>query len=110
MARRVSPEAGETLAAFLNRLLELRKMSANELARRLAANDDRSEKSTTRTVRRWVAGKTSSISQDNATALEAVLTADFARFVSSRGEVRDLLTEALSRLGDLEKRVEALEP
>lgn len=109
MARPAKPRPGETLAVYIDRLVKERQGSIKALSRKLAVNDGSSAGTWERTLRRWTAGTTSTISEENAAAVSDVLNADFSSFVRGGNGVKDLLTRALERIEDLEKRLAALE-
>jgi hypothetical protein len=109
VARQPQPRQGETLAVFLLRMLELRDVSLNGLARRAADIDGSTDKTWQRTLRRWKSGSQESISTAHAVTVSRILDADFSAFVTPQATVRDLLTQALDHLEALDRRVTALE-
>lgn len=109
MARPAKPRQGETLAVYLDRLLGERKLSVNALARQLAIADGGTKETWERKIRRWTAGATSAISEENAQVMGEALNADFSGFARGANGVKDLLTRALERIEALEKRLAALE-
>lgn len=110
VARRAKPRQGETLAVYIDRLLEgPPRLSVKALSRQLELLDGSTAKTWERTLRRWTAGDVSAISEENAAVVSKALNADFAAFVRGGNAVKDQLTRALSRIEALEKRLEALE-
>lgn len=109
MARQQKPRQGETLAVYLDRLVAAGPGSINALSRQMAGLDGSSAKTWERTLRRWTAGVVSTISEENAAAIAGALNADFSAFVRGGGGVKDLLTRALQRIEEMEKRIAALE-
>lgn len=109
VARPLVPRQGETLAQFLDRVMEERGRSLNNVARDLAGRDGKDEKTWQRTLRRWTSGSTAgTIDPANATTVGLELRADLSGYVSNPETVRDILTQVVERLDSLEQRVAAL--
>lgn len=109
MTNPAKPRKGETLAVYIDRLVEAAPISIKGLSRKLATVDGSTAETWERTLRRWTAGTTATISEENAAAVGEVLNADFSSFVRGGNGVRDLLTRALEKIEALEERIAALE-
>lgn len=110
MARRLSPNQHETLAQFLDRAIDERGSSVNEVARVLSGKTEGREFTNwERKLRRWGSGIQFAVDEAGAIEVGEVLNADFVPFIRGRHSQVDLLTEALERIDDLDSRLQALE-
>jgi transcriptional regulator with XRE-family HTH domain len=104
VARLLLPRQTETLAQFLERALDKRKMSVNKLASQAGTGK--------RQVRRWKAGGkggTKSLTARNAAKLGNALDADFTPFIRRYERHRDRDTKLEQEVAELRSKVEALQ-
>lgn len=109
MTNTAKPRKGETLAVYIDRLVDAAPISIKALSRKLAASDGSSAETWERNLRRWTAGTTLTMSEENAAIVGTALNADFSAFVRGGNGVKDLLTRALEKIEALEERIAALE-